>query len=139
MVSYCVFSPCFWRSIIGNFCYANYTIFNPTIDAIKVVMKNILARDACSCKNMIPNSTVPTAPMPVHTGYAVPIGMVCTATDSSHMLAVRLTMNPAVHKRNAMPFEPFIFPMQKAKAVSNMPAVIKIIQSIGESFNVIRF
>ena len=57
----------------------------------------------------------------------------------SHMLAVRLTMNPAAHKRNAMPFEPFIFPMQKAKAVSNMPAVIKIIQSIGESFNVIRF
>lgn len=32
-----------------------------------------------SSKIKIPTSTAPTAPMPVHTGYAVPKGNVCVA------------------------------------------------------------
>ncbi len=32
-----------------------------------------------SLKKKIPISTVPTAPIPVHTAYAVPIGIVCIA------------------------------------------------------------
>lgn len=48
----------------------------PTIDNIKVVMKNNRQNVAGSLKNRMPTMTVPTAPIPVHTGYAVPMGMV---------------------------------------------------------------
>ncbi len=39
-------------------------------------MKNNRQNVAGSLKKIIPTMTVPTAPIPVHTGYAVPIGMV---------------------------------------------------------------
>lgn len=43
------------------------TTFNPTIEAINVVIKKRRQKSAGSLKKMIPTSTVPTAPMPVHT------------------------------------------------------------------------
>ena len=36
---------------------------------MSVVMKNSRQNVAGSLKNMMPTTTVPTAPMPVHTGY----------------------------------------------------------------------
>jgi len=44
------------------------------MDAIKVVKKTNRQKSAGSLKKIIPTITVPTAPMPVHTAYAVPIG-----------------------------------------------------------------
>ena len=41
---------------------------------ISVVKKKILVQVAGSLKIRIPINTVPTAPIPVHTAYAVPIG-----------------------------------------------------------------
>ena len=71
------------------------TSFSPMIEAMSVVMKKSLRNVAGSWKNTIPRMTVPTAPIPVHTGYAVPIGRVCTAFARSTMLSVRHRMNPA--------------------------------------------
>ena len=53
--------------------------FNPIIDPIRVVKKNNLQKVAGSRNMKIPTSTAPTAPIPVHTGYAVPNGIVCVA------------------------------------------------------------
>ena len=65
-------------NIVGreiDFCYlcelrscSTQTIFNPTIEAIKVVMKKIRANETGSWKNKMPRTTVPTAPIPVQTG-----------------------------------------------------------------------
>lgn len=43
------------------------TVFNPTIEPIRVMRKSIRKRPAGSLNTHIPISTVPTAPMPVHT------------------------------------------------------------------------
>ncbi len=43
------------------------TVFSPMIEPISVVMKNILQKFAGSLNTNIPTSTVPTAPIPVHT------------------------------------------------------------------------
>lgn len=81
-------------------------------------------------KNMMPRSTVPTAPMPVHTGYAVPIGRLWTAFASRIMLNDRQIMKPAPHNHHAVPETSFIFPRQNANPDSNIPATISIIQFI---------
>jgi len=44
------------------------TIFKPITDAISVTMKNRRANVSGSWKHTIPSTTVPTAPIPVHTG-----------------------------------------------------------------------
>lgn len=44
------------------------SILRPTMDATKVVIKNSLQNVAGSLKMKIPTRTVPTAPIPVHTG-----------------------------------------------------------------------
>lgn len=43
------------------------TVFNPTIDKMRVVRKNNRQKDVGSLKQKMPTSTAPTAPMPVHT------------------------------------------------------------------------
>ena len=65
--------PQIMRSILF---YLVETNFKPTIDAIKVKRKNILQKSYDSLKKYIPIKTVPTAPIPVHIAYAVPMGMV---------------------------------------------------------------
>jgi hypothetical protein len=42
--------------------------FSPTIEAISVNVNSILQKVTGSWKKKIPTSTVPTAPIPVHTG-----------------------------------------------------------------------
>ena len=46
------------------------------MERIKVDIKNNLPKLTGSLKKIIPIRTVPTAPMPVQTAYAVPIGKV---------------------------------------------------------------
>ena len=86
---------------------------------MRVVMKNRRRNEADSWKNIIPRMTVHTAPMPVHIGYAVPIGMVFTALASSTMLIVRHNMKPVPQSHHAVPETSFIFPRQNAKPDSN--------------------
>ena len=69
-----------------------YTSFNPITEPISVQIKNSRIGVAGSLKNRMPRITVPTAPIPVHTGYAVLIGRVWAALASRTMLNVRQTI-----------------------------------------------
>jgi len=62
--------------------------------------------------------------------YAVPIGIVCIALINSTMLTHKETRKPAYHKYIAIPTVSLALPMQKTKAISNKPAMIKTIQLI---------
>ena len=73
------------------------------MERMRVVMKNRRRNVAGSCKNMMPRITVHTAPMPVHIGYAVPMGMVCTALARRVILAIRHSRKPAPHSHHAVP------------------------------------
>lgn len=55
--------------------YCADTSFNPMIEAISMVIKNSRQKSEASLNKNIPIIAVPTAPMPVHTAYAVPIGI----------------------------------------------------------------
>lgn len=62
---------------------------------INVHIKNIRQKSAGSLKKKIPTSAVPTAPMPVHTAYAVPMGNFWVAFMSNTILTVRHTRKAA--------------------------------------------
>ena len=53
-------------------------------------MKNIRQKDAGSLNQIKPTITIPTAPIPVQTEYAVPIGNVKLARYSKNILRVHL-------------------------------------------------
>lgn len=74
--------------------------------------------------------TVPTAPMPVQTGYAVPMGSVCVALASRAMLSMLKHIKPPIHAHHSMPSVSLALPRQKVKATSQSPAVIRINQFI---------
>ena len=101
---------------------------------ISVVIKNSLQNVTGSLKNNIPTITVPIAPIPVHTGYAVPIGIVRVAIESSHMLSDNATTKPIHQNASSTPVVIFVFPKQNAKQTSMKPAIIKIIQFIINEF-----
>jgi len=102
------------------------------MEAISVVMKKRRQKVAGSWKKMMPTSTVPTAPMPVHTGYAVPMGSVCVALASNHMLTAVNARNPPIHSQYARPTASLALPRQKVKPTSHKPAMTSIIQFIGQ-------
>jgi hypothetical protein len=81
-----------------------------------------------SLKKKMPTSTVPTAPTPVQTTYAVPRGKFCVAFINKVMLIISVTKKPAYHHIASVPLVSFAFPKQNAKATSNKPAMIKMIQ-----------
>lgn len=58
----------------------------PTIAASSMTRQAARAIETGSLKSSTPRIAVPNAPMPTHTAYAVPIGMVLAAQASSHML-----------------------------------------------------
>jgi len=88
-------------------------------------MKNIRQKVAGSLKYIIPIITVPTAPMPVHTAYAVPIGKVCEALFNSIKLRAMHIKKPMLHFKLLKLFESF---KHVVKPTSKRPAIIKIIQ-----------
>lgn len=91
-------------------------------------MKNILQKLAGSLNTKIPINTVPTAPIPVQTAYAVPIGSVWVALINSNILMVSETKKPTNHQAASVPVVSFTFPKQDANATSKSPAIINIIQ-----------
>ena len=97
------------------------------MEPIKVQIKNILQKVAGSLKQKMPIITVPTAPIPVQTAYAVPIGKVWVALLSSTKLIVMHTKNATLH----LIFEKLFDNLrQVVKPTSKSPAMIKIIQFI---------
>lgn len=52
----------------AHFSFHQCMNFSPVIEIIRVAMKNNRQNVAGSLKKMIPTTTVPTAPIPVHTG-----------------------------------------------------------------------
>lgn len=101
------------------------------MEAISVMIKNSRQKSAGSSKNRIPIRVVPTAPIPVQTAYAVPMGRVWVALYSRYMLRVRLIKNPAIHSRELVPLVMRAFARQVVKPISNNPAMISSIQFIG--------
>lgn len=104
------------------------------IDPINVAIKNILQKSEGSLKKKIPISTVPTAPIPVHTAYAVPNGSVCVARYKRYMLKVRLIKKPASHQADVVPVVAFAFARQEVNPTSNRPAIIRIIQFMAQKY-----
>ncbi len=82
----------------------------------------------------MPINTVPTAPMPVHTAYAVPIGNVCVAFINSNILAVRQIKKPAYQYSDVELCVSLALPRQVAKATSKRPAIMSNIQFTINSF-----
>lgn len=95
---------------------------------MSVQIKNILQNSAGSLNTRIPIRTVPTAPMPVHTAYEVPIGSVCEAFTRRIILMVSDTTKPVYHSMASFPLLCLALPKQEANATSNNPAIIRMIQ-----------
>lgn len=114
------------QSIAVCGCYAS--AFSPMIDIISVVMKNSRNVVVGSLKKIMPTSAVPTAPMLVHTGYAVPLGSVSVSFASSAILSSDMTMKPPVHSHHSVPAAFLALPSQKVKSISHSTAIICVIQ-----------
>lgn len=78
----------------------------------------------------MPIITVPTAPIPVQTAYAVPIGSVCVALNNNTILKARLIKKPINHNAAFVPEVSFTFPRQVVNPISKSPAIINMIQFI---------
>lgn len=98
------------------------------MEAMSVAIKNRRRNVAGSLNTKMPTNTVPTAPIPVQTAYAVPMGRYCVALTSNHMLMPSDTKKPAYHRYMVCPLVSFAFPRQKAKATSKSPAIMRVIQ-----------
>ena len=99
------------------------------IETISVVRKNNLQNVAGSRKINIPTSTAPTAPMPVHTQYAVPSEMVSVAFASKTALRTYSIPKAVIQLHQSLE-APFALPKQYVKPTSHRPATIRIIQFI---------
>ena len=97
---------------------------------MRVIVKNKRQKVAGSLKIKIPMITVPTAPMPVHTGYAVPRGIVLVAFVRSTILSTQSKAKAIYQNTAFVPVERLPLPRQNANPVSQSPAIIKIIQFI---------
>ena len=104
------------------------------IEQISVVIKKSLQKSAGSLKIMIPTNTVPTAPTPVQTAYAVPMGKVCVARYNRYMLIDRHTKKPTIHQEAVDPDVSFALPRHAAKPTSKNPAMINSIQFMISDF-----
>ena len=62
---------------------------SPMIPTITIERNNIRQIPAGSWNRMIPKTTVPTAPIPVQTAYAVPIGSSLVAISRNRKLAIK--------------------------------------------------
>src|SRR5687767_9502533 len=100
------------------------------IEPINVAKKNNRQKVTGSLNTRIPNSAVPTPPIPVQTAYAVPIGKLCVAFTKRSMLMINAAKKPPYHQNTPLPADSLAFPKQNAKATSNKPAIINTIQLI---------
>ena len=88
-------------------------------------VKRMVVAEADSPNMTMPATNPPTAPTPVHTAYAVPIGIDFMATARSHTLAAI----PPTNTASAVMFlNPFDILSATAQMTSNNPATINISQ-----------
>lgn len=97
---------------------------------MSVEMKNTRQKLEGSLNKKIPTKTVPTAPIPVQTAYAVPIGKPSVAFINSPILITRDTTKPKYQRYISVPLVSFVFPKHDVKPTSNIPAIINNIQYI---------
>src|SRR3954468_14982763 len=100
--------------------------FNPRIpETIRPRHASLLAA-ADSPNSTIPSPTVPTAPIPVHTAYAVPSGRLRVATPTRNKLAtIMIAVATEGHSR-VNPSE-YFSPIENP--VSNTPPTTRIVQA----------
>ena len=98
------------------------------MEVINVNIKKILQKVAGSLNTKIPIITLPIAPIPVQTAYAVPIGNSLVAFTNKSMLMVKQIKNPPYQSKEVLPEVSFALPKQVAKPTSNKPAIISKIQ-----------
>tara|TARA_Y100001980_G_C14341466_1_gene155523 strand:- start:114 stop:371 length:258 start_codon:yes stop_codon:yes gene_type:complete len=70
-------------------------------------------------KRRIPKIEAPTAPIPTHIAYAVPMGRVCAAFESKYMLPARAI---SVKALGMMRVNPSVYFRPTAQNISNIPA-----------------
>lgn len=100
---------------------------SPAMPAMTRPMQKTLTAALGSPKRSMPIIAVPTAPMPVHTAYAVPIGMDLSEKAMKTMLRTRETIVMAVGSGFVKPSESLRL---NAHAISKKPAVKRSIQPI---------
>lgn len=98
------------------------------MERMRVVRKKMRQKVAGSWKNSMPITTAPTAPMPVHTGYTVPMGIFSADLAIRYMLRASAAKNPVHHNASSVPVASLVLPRQKVNAVSISPAKISMIQ-----------
>ena len=98
------------------------------MEIIRVLIKNTRQKVAGSLNTKIPKSTLPTAPIPVQTAYAVPMGNSLVTLTNKSMLMDKQNKNPTYHDHMVIPVVSLALPRQVAKATSNNPAMIRRIQ-----------
>lgn len=108
-------------------CQPGVTSLSPTIPAMMSPAQNNRPAVAGSPNKPIPSSTVPTAPIPVQTAYAVPKGRFRKAIPSKKRLAV-------IDKTVATEGHSFVNPSEylrpTAQPISNNPARKRISQAM---------
>jgi hypothetical protein len=82
---------------------------------------------AASPNSAMPRITVPTAPMPVHTAYAVPTGSVRIAHPSSTTLTIIAAAVPTLGHRRV---KPSVVLSPIAQATSKTPATTSTIHAM---------
>ena len=102
--------------------------FNPITPIIIKLAESILRRFAGSLKKTIPIMKVPTAPIHVHTAYAVPIGIYFCAVHRNYPLAAIESTPTEIHKNFCSVTCESLNP--SGQPISKTPATIKYIQAI---------
>ena len=108
------------------------------MEAINVKMKNRRQKSADSLKNIIPINTVPTAPIPVQTAYAVPNGNVCVAFISKPIDANKHKTKHPYQINDSVPDVSLAFPRLVVKPISKSPPKINSIQFIILCFDLLQ-
>src|SRR5262249_21311086 len=106
----------------------------PTISAAESRRRGV----ASSPSATIPTRKAPTAPMPVHTAYAVPRGSVRIETDSSPKLAIMVTMVRRAGTGRLNPSDLFMqyaqitstFQAKRRKIHLTVPASLVVVQPV---------
>jgi len=102
--------------------YYDDTNLSPTIPDTMSSKQIILTMARDSPNRIMPNIATPTAPMPVHTAYAVPTGIVFMATDNNQKL---MPIAETVSSDGISLVNPSVYFNPIAHPHSNKPATTK--------------
>jgi hypothetical protein len=128
-----------WSLSASRNDHVQETNFKPTIEIISVVRKNNLQKVAGSLNTSIPTTTIPNAPIPVHTAYDVPTGSVFVTVYKRKMLVKRQIRNATNHIVAVGPEVSRSLPIHVAKPISNNPAIMSMIQFMSVIYSLCSF